>query len=255
MKRFFLAAGFFIVLLLIWDALFRARIWSPVLLPSPAQVVRYLESAAADGTLFKATVITMRRLLIGYLIGLVLGLPLGLLTARWKLFGDTIGTMALGLQTLPSVCWVPLALLWFGQTEAAMLFVVIMGTLWSVVIATETGVRNVPPIYRRAALTMGSRRFHIWFKVILPAALPFIVSGMKQGWAFAWRSLMAAEIFVTILTGFGLGQLLHYGRELSAMEQVIGIMIVIVVIGLLADKILFSPVERFLHRRWGTSQA
>ena len=147
----------------------------------------------------------MRRLLIGYLIGLMMGLPLGLLTARWKLFGDTIGTLALGLQTLPSVCWVPLALLWFGQTEAAMLFVVVMGTLWSVIIATETGVRNVPPIYRRAALTMGSKRLHMWFKVILPAALPFIVSGMKQGWAFAWRSLMAAEIFVTILTGFGLG--------------------------------------------------
>src|SRR5207302_224698 len=98
-----------------------------------------------------------------------------------------------------------------------------MGTLWSVIIATETGVRNVPPIYSRAALTMGSKRLHMWFKVILPAALPFIVSGMKQGWAFAWRSLMAAEIFVTILTGFGLGQLLHYGRELNAMEQVIGI--------------------------------
>src|SRR5437870_10870724 len=119
--------------------------------------------------------------------------------------------------------------------------------------STDTGVRHVPPIYCRAALTMGSKRLHIWLKVILPAALPFIVSGMKQGWAFAWRSLMAAEIFVTILTGFGLGQLLHYGRELSAMDQVIGIMLVIVVIGLLADKILFSPVERFLHRRWGTN--
>jgi NitT/TauT family transport system permease protein len=255
MKRFLLAAAFFAALVLLWEAAYRARIWSPVLLPSPRQVVTYLQGAAADGTLVTATVITMRRLLIGYFIGLVVGLPLGLLTARWKLFGDTIGTMALGLQTLPSVCWVPLALLWFGQTEAAMLFVVVMGTLWSVIIATDTGVRNVPPIYRRAALTMGSKRLHMWFKVILPAALPFIVSGMKQGWAFAWRSLMAAEIFVTILTGFGLGQLLHYGRELSAMEQVIGIMIVIVVIGLLADKIFFSPIERFLHRRWGTSQA
>jgi NitT/TauT family transport system permease protein len=255
MKRFLLAAAFFVFLLLLWEAAFRARIWSPVLLPSPSQVASYLKNAAVDGTLLTATVITMRRLLIGYIIGLIVGLPLGLLTARWKLFGDTIGTMALGLQTLPSVCWVPLALLWFGQTEAAMLFVVIMGTLWSVVIATETGVRNVPPLYRRAALTMGSKRLHMWFKVILPAALPFIVSGMKQGWAFAWRSLMAAEIFVTILTGFGLGQLLHYGRELSAMDQVIAIMLVIVVIGLLADKIFFSPIERFLHRRWGTSQA
>src|SRR5713101_254960 len=255
MKRLLLAAGFFVVLLLLWDAAFRARIWSPVLLPSPWQVLLYLKTSALDGTLVKATVVTMRRLLIGYVIGLIGGLPLGLLTARWKLFHDTIGTLALGLQTLPSVCWVPLALLWFGQTEAAMLFVVVMGTLWSVVIATDTGVRHVPPIYRRAALSMGSKRFHIWFKVILPAALPFIVSGMKQGWAFAWRSLMAAEIFVSILTGFGLGQLLHFGRELNAMEQVVGIMLVIVIIGLVADKILFSPVERFLHRRWGTSQS
>jgi NitT/TauT family transport system permease protein len=254
MKRFLLAILFFVFLTFVWHWLHKAHIWSPVLLPSPLQVANYLRSAAEDGTLLQATVITMRRLLIGYLIGIVIGLPLGLVTARWNLFEDTIGTMALGLQTLPSVCWVPLALIWFGQTETAMLFVVVMGTLWSVVIATDTGVRHVPPIFRRAALTMGSKHLHIWFKVIFPAALPFIVSGMKQGWAFAWRSLMAAEIFVTILTGFGLGQLLHYGRELNAMEQVIGIMLVIVVIGLLADKIFFSPIERFLHRRWGTSQ-
>jgi NitT/TauT family transport system permease protein len=254
MKRFLFAVLFFVFLLFLWQMLYQAKIWSPVLLPAPAQVANYLKEATRDGTLAHAIVTTMRRLLIGYVVGIVFGLPLGLLTARWNLFRDTIGTMALGLQTLPSVCWVPLALLWFGQTEAAMLFVVVMGTLWSVVIATDTGVRNVPPIYRRAALTMGSKHLHIWFKVILPSALPFIISGMKQGWAFAWRSLMAAEIFVTILTGFGLGQLLHYGRELNAMEQVIAIMLVIVVIGLLADKILFSPVERFLHRRWGTSQ-
>ena len=136
--------------------------------------------------------------------------------------------MALGLQTLPSVCWMPLALLWFGQTESAMLFVVVMGTVWSVLIATDTGARTIPPIYARAARTMGSEGFHQWTRVILPASLPFLVSGMKQGWAFAWRSLMAAEIYVTILTGFGLGHLLHYGRELNAMDQVIGIMLVIV---------------------------
>jgi NitT/TauT family transport system permease protein len=253
-RRFLSAAAFFVLLILLWQWVFQAKVWSAVLLPSPLQVLTYLKGAITDGTLGHATVTTMRRLVIGYIVGLVGGLPLGLLTARWKLFRDTIGTISLGLQTLPSVCWVPLALLWFGQTEAAMLFVVVMGTLWSVVIATDTGVRNVPPIYRRAALTMGSKNLHIWLKVIFPAALPFIVSGMKQGWAFAWRSLMAAEIFVTILTGFGLGQLLHYGRELNAMEQVIAIMFVIVVIGLLADKIFFSPIERFMHRRWGLSQ-
>src|SRR5205809_3899560 len=99
------------------------------------------------------------------------------------------GRVGAGLQTLPSVCWIPLALLWYGQTEGAMLFVVIMGSLWSILIATDNGVRTVPPIYARAARTMGSRQLHTWIKVILPASLPFIVSGMKQGWAFAWRAL------------------------------------------------------------------
>ncbi len=255
MKRTILSLLFFAGLVLLWDLLVRSHIWSPVLLPAPITVVEYLKTAGADGTLWEAIVVTLKRLLIGYAVGLIAGIPIGLLTARWTILHDTIGTLALGLTTLPSVCWVPLALLWFGQSEAAMLFVVVMGTLWSVIIATDSGVRHVPPIYRRAALTMGSKNMHIWLKVIFPAALPFIVSGMKQGWAFAWRSLMAAEIFVTILSGFGLGQLLHYGRELNAMDQVIAIMFVIVVIGLLADKTLFAPMERFLHRRWGTSQA
>ena len=221
-------------------------------MPPPRSVAVYLWEALRDGTLLEAAIVTVQRLLIGYFIGIAIGLPLGLLTSTSNYFHDTIGAMALGLQTLPSVCWVPLALLWFGQTEGAMLFVVVMGTVWSVVLATETGARTIPPIYARAARTMGSEGLDKWTRVILPAALPFVVSGMKQGWAFAWRSLMAAEIFVTILTGFGLGHLLQYGRELSAMDQVIGVMVVIVLIGLLADKVLFSPWERFLHRRWGT---
>jgi NitT/TauT family transport system permease protein len=252
MRRFLLATLFFLVLVAIWHFLVKAGVYSPVLLPSPQSVGEYLVGAARDGTLLEATSVTVRRLLVGYFIGIAIGLPLGLFTSASKFMEDTVGVLALGLQTLPSVCWIPLALLWFGQTESAMLFVVVMGTVWSVVIATDTGVRNIPPIFARAAKTMGSTGLHKWTKVILPASLPFLVSGMKQGWAFAWRSLMAAEIYVTILTGFGLGHLLHYGRELNAMEQVIGVMLVIIAIGLLTDKILFSPVERFLHSRWGT---
>ena len=254
MRRFVSSVLFFTVLLFIWHVTVRSGKWSVVLLPDPQAVGEYLWGAGKDGTLWQASLVTMRRLLIGYFLGIALGLPLGLLTARFKFCEDTLGVLALGLQTLPSVCWVPLALLWFGQTETAMLFVVVMGTLWSMIIATDNGVRNVPPIYARAARTMGSRDLHTWLRVILPASLPFIVSGMKQGWAFAWRSLMAAEIFVTILTGFGLGQLLHYGRELNAMDQVIGIMFVLLLIGLVADKVLFSPWERLLHRRWGTDK-
>ncbi len=252
MKRFLTAAAVFAALIVAWEALVRAGIWSPVMVPSPLSVVEYIVGAVRDGTLWHATLVTLRRLVAGYLLGVVVGVPLGLLTARFKFCEDTLGIIALGLQTLPSICWVPLAMLWFGQTETAMLFVVIMGTVWSVVIATDNGIRNVPPIYARAAQTMGSNRWHTWVKVKLPASLPFVVSGMKQGWAFAWRSLMAAEVYVTILTGFGLGHLLHYGRELHAMDQVIAIMLMIILIGLLADKVLFSPWERFLHRRWGT---
>ena len=250
MRRIAITIIFFAVIIALWQV--ASERWSPILLPSPLSVAEYLHSALLDGSLVDAAVVTVGRLLTGYAIGVLIGLPLGLLTSTSQFFEDTIGSMSLGLQTLPSVCWIPLALLWFGQTEGAVLFVVIMGTVWSVVIATDTGARTIPPIYPRAARTMGSEGFHQWTRVILPASLPFLVSGMKQGWAFAWRSLKAAEIYVTILTGFGLGHLLHYGRELNAMDQVIGIMLVIVVVGLVADKVLFAPWERFLHRRWGT---
>jgi NitT/TauT family transport system permease protein len=253
-KRAIPAILFFALLVAIWQVLYWCEIWSPVLVPSPLSVWKFLVAASEDGTLLSAIWTTMKRLFIGYLIGCVAGLPLGLLTARSKFLEDTIGVLALGLQTLPSVCWVPLAILWFKQSESAMLFVVVMGTLWSVLIAVDNGVKNLPPIYVRAARTMGSQGFHTLRAVVLPASLPFVVSGMKQGWAFAWRSLMAAEIYVTILTGSGLGILLHYGRENQDMSQVIGVMLIIVVIGLLADKLMFSPWERFMHQRWGTAK-
>jgi NitT/TauT family transport system permease protein len=253
MTRILSAAAFFIGLILIWELLVRSGLWSSLILPSPFDVGRYLWSGLRDGSLLEAGWVTGKRLMLGYFIGIVIGLPLGLLVSSSTLMKDTVGSLALGLQTLPSVCWVPIALLWFGQTETAMLFIVIMGTVWSVVIATDYGTRNIPTIYGRVARTMGSKGLHTWLKVIVPASLPFLVTGMKQGWAFAWRSLMAAEIYVTILTGFGLGHLLHYGRELGAMDQVLGVMLMIVVIGLLADRLLFSPWENLLHRRWGTN--
>src|SRR5262245_61883162 len=254
MKRFVLATSYFAVLILIWEILVRTGVWNRVFVPSPLDVARYFADFR-EISLIDSSWVTVKRLLLGYAVGLALGLPLGLLNSRFKFSEDTVGLLALGFQTLPSVCWAPLALLWFGQTETAMFFIVIMGSVWSILLATDAGVRSVPPIYVRAARTMGSRGLHTWFKVIVPASLPFVVSGMKQGWAFAWRSLMAAEIYITILTGFGLGHLLHYGRELHAIDAVVGIMLIIVVIGLLTDKIIFSPIENFMHRRWGTRKA
>jgi NitT/TauT family transport system permease protein len=255
MRRAATILVFFAGLVAIWWLASASGRWSPVMMPSPFTIADYLWSGVKDGSIFDATWVTMQRLIVGYVIGVGIGLPVGLLMSAHQGINDTVGSIALGFQTLPSVCWVPLALIWFGQSEGAMLFVVIMGSVWSVMIATSHGARNIPPIYARAARTMGSEGFHRWTHVVIPASLPFLVTGMKQGWAFAWRSLMAAEIYVTVLSGFGLGHLLHYGRELNAMDQVIGVMIVIVAIGLIADRILFSPWEHFLHERWGTGQA
>jgi NitT/TauT family transport system permease protein len=255
MRRWLSTTIFFVILLFLWQQLVDRNIWSHILFPTPLEVGEYLWTASEDGTLWIACYVTLRRLIQGYAVGLFLGIPLGLLMARYFILQDTLGIVALGLQALPSVCWAPLAILWFGQTEKAMFFIVVMGSIWSIALATQAGVKLVPPLLVRAAKTMGSQGLHLWIKVILPAALPFIISGMKQGWAFAWRSLMAAEVYITVLTGFGLGNLLHYGRELHALEAVIGVMLVIMTIGLLIDQLIFSPLENRLHQRWGTSRS
>jgi NitT/TauT family transport system permease protein len=251
MKHVIPAILIFAALLAGWEIFAAKSSTSAVLLPPPSAVGEYFLRALKSGELTEASLVTMRRLALGYFIGIAVGIPLGMLTARFKLAQHTLGVTALGLQTLPSVCWVPLAILWFGLTESAMLFIVIMGTVWAVILATDHGIRQIPPLYREAAMTMGSRGLHLWCRVLVPASLPHIVSGTKQGWAFAWRSLMAAEIYVTILGSNGLGHLLHYGRELHAMDQVVALMLLIILIGFAADKIIFSPWERFLHRRWG----
>ena len=249
MKRLFSALFFFALLLGGWHLLVIKGVWGQ---PTPLAVWEYLAAAWRDGSLVPALLVTTQRLLLGYALGVIIGIPIGLLTARFQTLYDTVGVIGLGFQTLPSVCWVPLALLWFEpHVESAMLFVVVMGTLWSVALATNTGVRNVPPLYARAARTMGSDGLHLWFNVIVPAALPVILGGVKQGWAFAWRSLMAAEIYVTVIGKTGLGKLLNAGRNDRNMAQVVGVMVVIMLVGLVADKVLFGPWERYLRQRWG----
>ena len=121
-------------------------------------------------------------------------------------------------------------------------------------LATESGIRSVPPLYLRAAATMGSKNFHLWTRVMFPAALPLIFSGMKQGWAFAWRSLMSAEIYVYIFSGVGLGWMLNAGREEMDVAKVYGVMLVIIIVGLVMDRLCFAPVERFLRERWGLNK-
>ncbi|SBW03871.1 ABC-type nitrate/sulfonate/bicarbonate transport system, permease component [uncultured delta proteobacterium] len=235
----------------VWHTATAAAWVSPILLPSPLETVRYLVEATADGLLIGALLVTLKRLLIGFFIGLIGGLALGFLIYASPLARQTLGLAALGLQTLPSVCWTPLAILWFGQSEAAMYFVVIMGTVWALALAVKNALEATPPIYIRAARVMGASGYHIWTGVILPAALPQMLSGAKLGWAFAWRSLMAAEIYVVIINQFGLGQLLHFGRELNAMDQVLGVMLIIILVGVLADRYVFRPAEKYFQTTRG----
>jgi len=255
MIRLLKMSTFFLLLLLAWELVYRMHLYSPVLFPSPLSVGQSILDGFADGSLPEGIYITLRRLLLGYLISLGIGIPLGLLLARFQLLRDTLGALTMGLQNLPSICWVPLAILWIGQNEEAILFVVIMGALGSVIMSTQAGVQSVSPIYVRAARTMGSQGVHTYVRVIIPASLPTIVTGMKIGWSFAWRSLMAGEMILFTLGVSGLGHILDMGRELMDMPRVMGVMLVIIAIGLITDKALFGRWEALIHERWGTSKA
>lgn len=192
---------------------------------------------------------SVSRILIGYSLSFVVGVLLGFLVSRFKLLNDTFGSLVGRFQVLPSICWLPLAILWFGLSSTAIQFVVVMGALPAIVIATDNGIRNITPVYVKAAHTMGVRGIDLYWRVILPAALPSIVTGMKMAWAFAWRSLMAGEL---IFVSSGLGYLLTVGRELNDMAQVMAVMLVIVVVGIFFDAI-FSYFEKRLRLQWGTA--
>ena len=204
-----------------------------------------------DGSLWIAIHVSLQRVLLGYFVSLLVGVPLGILLARTKWAQDTIGALVLGLQTLPSICWLPLALLWFGLNDRAILFVVVTGALLAVTVAVQDGVKNVPPMYERAARTMGTRPLALYASVLLPASLPAIMTGAKLGWSFAWRALMSGELLVV---GLGLGQQLQAGRDLADMSRVIAVMLVIVALGLLVDRTIFVELENRVRERWGLAQ-
>lgn len=191
---------------------------------------------------------SLKRILIGYTISLALGTLLGILIGRFRILDETLGSMIIGLQALPSICWLPLAILWFGLSEAAIQFVVIIGAILSITISTDDGIKNIPPLLIRAAKTMGTKGPDLYFRVILPAALPSMVTGMKLGWSFAWRSLMAGEL---LFVSLGLGHLLTIGRELADMNLVVAVMLVIVFIGVMVDRLIFARLENVVMERWG----
>lgn len=239
---------FYILFIGIWEGLFRLCIWPEYVLPSPVSVFKTLIYGFKNHTFLIGIAISMKRIAIGYGISIVVGILLGLLIGRVRLFEETLGSFFTGLQTLPTICWLPLSLLWFGLNDRAIIFLVFMGAVLSITIATDAGVKSVPSLYIRAAKTMGAKGWRLYLEVIIPAALPHIITGMKQGWSFAWRSLMAGELLIVCL---GLGHLMMIGRELNDMSQVIAVMIVIIIIGILVDRLFFVKVEQRIRERWG----
>ncbi len=252
MKRFARHAIFYGVLIAIWAVLARLKIWPPYVFPTPKGVAESLWAGFADHSFWIAILVSMKRMLLGYSLSVVLGMVLGLGVASNKFLEETMGGLLVSLQSLPSICWLPLAVLWFGLTEKAILFVVVMGSLLSVTIAMETGRQQMPKIYGMAGRNLGARGFKLFWYVLFPASLPFILSGLKQGWAFAWRSLISGEM---IFVSLGLGQLLMMGRDLNDMSQVIAVMMLIIAIGYIVDGLVFKTIERRLQHKWGLAPA
>ena len=252
MRKTVLQALFYLGILAAWQGLASLNVWPEYLFPSPLKVFRSLLEGFSDRSYIIAIAVSMKRILIGYALSILGGLVLGFLLSQIKTFEDAAGPLILGLHTLPSICWLPVGILWFGLSDAAILLVIVFGSLFSLTIATQDGIKNISPIYVRAARTMGSKGWRLYWDVILPAALPSIVSGLKQGWSFAWRSLMAGEL---LFVSMGLGHLLQMGRELNDIAQVFAVMIVIIAIGLVVDIFIFGLLEKKVRTRWGLIQS
>ena len=195
---------------------------------------------------------SMKRIIFGYFLSIVIGIIVGLAIVRFKYLDENLSPLILGLQTLPSICWLPFSILWFGLNESAIIFVITIGSTFAVSIAIESGMKNINPLFVRAAKTMGAKGFSLYWNVIIPASLPSIISGLKQGWSFAWRALMAGEM---ISATKGLGQVLMVGRDLADISQVMAIMIVIVVLGVAVDKLIFGRAEINIRQKWGLDKA
>jgi NitT/TauT family transport system permease protein len=267
------------MLLATWEAAFRVVGWKPYVFPAPSHVLDatlnminvrtgFGEPVGPDwpkaktsgparapepwykGLLFEALGVSALRLAAGFAISIVLGSVFGLLMWRWTELDRFLGPLFLGLQTLPSVCWVPLAVLTLGLNETGILFVIVMGSCFAIAIALRDGLKTIPPLYQRAGLMMGARGWKLYRYVLLPAAMPAMTSSLRQGFAFAWRSLLGAEL-ILVVANHGIGYLLEMGRNFNDVAQVIAVMIAMVMVGMAVDRWLFARLQKRVHARFG----
>ena len=243
---------FISVFLALWQLVYMSEILPKLSLPSPLAVGQTIIELLFDFTLVKGTAFTLWRLFLGFILSLAIGLIIGLLMIKFQQFGKTMSSFAVGLQSFPSIAWIPFAILLIGFNDFGILFVVVMSSVFSVMLSTYSGLRNVPPIYIRAAKNMGAKGFSLFRYVLIPAATPTLIMGMRQAWSFAWHALIGAEMLITTLVG--LGYILSVGREFSNMSQIIATMIVIFTIGFIFDRVVFVKIEEKIRDRWGLNQ-
>jgi NitT/TauT family transport system permease protein len=236
----------------IWQLVYIIGIWPKISLPSPLMVAEAFYDLFQNNTLLTSIGMTMYRLAVGFIISIAIGMAVGLAMVKFAGFGKTMGSFAVGLQSFPSIAWVPFAILLIGLNDAGILFVVIMSSIFSVMMSTYSGIRNIPTIYIRAAKNMGAKGLHLFRHLMIPAATPALITGIKQAWSFAWHALIGAEILMA--ASIGIGHILLIGREFQSMSQIIASMITIFALGMIFDRVIFMKIEDKVRERWGLKQ-
>ena len=242
------------IVVAIWELVYLSGWKNPAVLPSPATAFSNLWDQLRHGLLWHAIATTLRRAVIGFGLALIIGSVIGALVSRIRPLRAAVGSMITGLQTMPSIAWFPFAIIFFGLNTSAILFVMVLGAAPSIANGLITGVDYTPPLLLRVGQSMGLRRVSLYRHLILPASLPSFVAGLKQGWAFSWRSLMAGELLVIIANQPSIGVLLSTDQDQSDMTSAISIIIVILVLGIMVDS-LFGATDRRIRRRWGVVSA
>jgi sulfonate transport system permease protein len=236
----------------IWQLVYVLNIWPNTLLPSPAETATTIIKLVEDNSLTIGIATTMWRLAAGFILSIGIGGAVGLVMVKFPGFGKTMSSFAVGLLTFPSIAWVPFSILLIGFNDFGILFVVIMASVFSVMISTYSAIRNVHPLYIRAATNMGAKGFTLFRYVMIPAATPSLILGIRQAWSFAWHALIGAEMLITTI--YGIGHVLSVGREFNDMSQIIAVMITIFAIGILFDRVIFLRLEEKVRTRWGLNQ-
>ncbi|UOR11677.1 ABC transporter permease [Halobacillus amylolyticus] len=242
---------FLVAVIGLWQLIYSADVFEDIIFPSPNQVWTALYEGFASGDFVKALGASFKHLLLGMSMAILFGTIVGVIFGKSKQADETAGMYLIALQSIPSIVWVPLAIMLFGFTEFAVIFVVVLGGTFVMALNVRSAIHNVPPHLVKAARTMGTKGLGLFYRVEVPASIPYFMSGVRLAWAFSWRALMAGEL---LSNGPGLGYSLRYAQDYARMDQVIGIIIIIGVIGAVVDQLVFSKLEKNVMKRWGLAK-